>query len=181
MLKFNYLNLKNNAGQPTAINEKVVLSPAFFKRSAAILQQAKNVHVVGELVYLEPFVSGTFHVVADLVVPSSRSLSPVAYNEDFSFAEDYADHEPTKEEADDHEQLIVQIHEGIIDVQRAVEDNLLLHIPTTILTPEEAQNDIYPSGKGWKVVSEAKDKDKPAKGNPAFKKLEALFKNQPDD
>ena len=55
---------------------------------------------------------------------------------------------------------------------------MLLSIPTTILTPEEKEKDIYPEGKGWEVVSEsAFEEGKKNQVNPAFAKLKVLFDN----
>ena len=66
----------------------------------------------------------------------------------------------------------------VIDLQTAIEDNMLLNIPTTILTPEEKEKDIYPEGKGWEVVSEsAFEEGKKNQVNPAFAKLKVLFDN----
>lgn len=99
----------------------------------------------GDLFYQEPFVTGSFHVAADLVVPSSRSLKPVNYHEDFTFTENYLDRKPTKEELEEND-TIVQVENDQIDLQTAVEDNILLHIPTTILTPEEKEKEYFPRG-----------------------------------
>ena len=55
---------------------------------------------------------------------------------------------------------------------------MLLNIPTTILTPEEKEKNIYPEGQGWEVVSEsAFEEGKKNQVNPAFAKLKVLFDN----
>ena len=64
----------------------------------------------------------------------------------------------------------------MIDLQKAVEDNLLLSLPSVILTPEEESEGDFPEGKGWKVVSqEDYQKEQSNKENPAFAKLKDLF------
>lgn len=70
----------------------------------------------------------------------------------------------------------------MIDLQTAVEDNILLNIPVTILTEDEKKNDIYPEGKGWEVVSEKSfEEGKKNQINPAFAKLKVLLDNQDND
>ena len=157
------------------------MKPEYFKRSKDLLIDAKNVHLSGDLFYEEPFVTGSFHATADLVVPSSRSLKPVDYHEDFTFTENYIDRKPTKVELEDND-TIVQVENDMIDLQTAVEDNILLHIPVTILTPEEKEKDVYPEGNGWEVVSQATfDEGKKNQINPAFAKLKNLFDDKKED
>lgn len=152
MLELSFSRIQNSKEPLTHIERDLEMRPEFFKRSKDLLIDAKNVKVSGDLFYQEPFVTGSFHVAADLVVPSSRSLKPVNYHEDFTFTENYLDRKPTKEELEEND-TIVQVENDQIDLQTAVEDNILLHIPTTILTPEEKEKNIFPEGQGWEVVS----------------------------
>ena len=180
MLEISFSKIKNASEPLTHIERDVELRPEFFKRSKELLIDAKNVHLSGELFYQEPFVTGNFHITADLIVPSSRSLKPVAYHEDFTFVENYIDRKPTKEELEDND-TIVQVDNDVIDLQTAVEDNMLLNIPTTILTPEEKEKNIFPEGNGWEVISEsAFDEGKKNQVNPAFAKLKVLLDNKDD-
>lgn len=180
MLEISFSKIQNSSEPLTHIERDVEMRPEFFKRSKDLLIDAKNVHLIGDLFYQEPFVTGSFHVTADLVVPSSRSLKPVKYDEDFTYTENYIDRKPTKEELEDND-TIVQIEDDEIDLQTAVEDNILLHIPTTILTPEEKEKNIYPEGNGWEVVSEsAFEEGKKNQVNPAFAKLKVLLEDQDD-
>lgn len=177
MLEISFAKIQNSAEPLVHIERDVEMRPEFFKRSKDLLINAQNVHVTGDLFYQEPFVTGNFQVTADLVVPSSRSLKPVKYHEDFAFTENYVDRKPTKEELEDND-TIVQVEDDVIDLQTAVEDNMLLNIPTTILTPEEKEKNIYPEGKDWEVVSEAAfEEGKKNQINPAFAKLKVLFDN----
>lgn len=181
MLELSFSRIKNSSEPLTHIERDVEMRPEFFERSKELLIDAKNVHVSGDLFYQEPFVTGDFHVTANLVVPSSRSLQPVKYDEDFTFTENYLDRKPTKEELEDND-TIVKIDNDVIDLQTAVEDNILLNIPTTILTPEEKEKNIYPEGQGWEVVSEsAFEEGKKNQVNPAFAKLKILLDNNKDD
>lgn len=181
MLEISFSKIKNSSEPLTHIELDVEMKPEFFKRSKDLLIDAKNVHLSGDLFYEEPFVTGSFHATADLVVPSSRSLKPVDYHEDFTFTENYIDRKPTKVELEDND-TIVQVENDMIDLQTAVEDNILLHIPVTILTPEEKEKDVYPEGNGWEVVSQATfDEGKKNQINPAFAKLKNLFDDKKED
>lgn len=181
MLELSFSRIQNSKEPLTHIERDLEMRPEFFKRSKDLLIDAKNVKVSGDLFYQEPFVTGSFHVTADLVVPSSRSLKPVDYHEDFTFTENYLDRKPTKEELEEND-TIVQVENDQIDLQTAVEDNILLHIPTTILTPEEKEKNIFPEGQGWEVVSEASfEEGKKNQVNPAFAKLKVLLDGQDND
>ena len=181
MLELSFSRIQNSKEPLTHIERDLEMRPEFFKRSKDLLIDAKNVKVSGDLFYQEPFVTGSFHVAADLVVPSSRSLKPVNYHEDFTFTENYLDRKPTKEELEEND-TIVQVENDQIDLQTAVEDNILLHIPTTILTLEEKEKNIFPEGQGWEVVSETSfEEGKKNQVNPAFAKLKVLLDGQDND
>ncbi|MDF7673101.1 DUF177 domain-containing protein [Lactobacillus sp. ESL0701] len=176
MFTISFSQVENNKSPLIHIEHEVTMRPEFLERSQKLLYQAKNVHLVGDAFYSEPYVTCDLHVTADLVVPSSRSLEPVNYHEDFHFSENYSEDQVAKEELEASETPIVQIENDQIDLQTAIEDNLLLHIPTTILTPEEEDQDIYPEGQGWAVISETKfDEGKKNQVNPAFAKLKELL------
>ncbi len=162
MLELSFSRIQNSKEPLTHIERDLEMRPEFFKRSKDLLIDAKNVKVSGDLFYQEPFVTGSFHVTADLVVP-------------------YLDRKPTKEELEEND-TIVQVENDQIDLQTAVEDNILLHIPTTILTPEEKEKNIFPEGQGWEVVSEASfEEGKKNQVNPAFAKLKVLLDGQDND
>lgn len=96
----------------------------------------------------------------------------------FNFTENYSEVEPTQEQLDE-EDTIVTVKDDTIDLQKAVEDNLLLSLPSVILTPEEEAKGDFPAGEGWKVVSqEAYQEQQSNKENPAFAKLKDLFKDE---
>ena len=70
----------------------------------------------------------------------------------------------------------ILIENDIIDLQKAVEDNLLLNLPTINLTDAEKENGEFPEGEGWTVISEENYKNRPRNTiNPQFDKLKNLF------
>ena len=180
MLTYSYSQIRNSHAPLTHIDTDVELSPEFFERSKNLIIDAKNVHVTGDFFYQEPFVTGNFTVNADVVAPSTRSLEPVKFHEEFSFTENYSETEPTQEQLEEEETIVV-VKDDKIDLQTAVEDQLLLHLPSVILTEEEEKDDIFPKGDDWKVISEEDYQNEQSnRENPAFAKLKDLFKDKSD-
>lgn len=181
MLAINFSKVKGSTAPLIHIEHDVEVRPEFLSRAKKLLYNASNLHVSGDLFYDEPYVTGNFKVSADLIVPSSRSLKEVPYHEEFTFTENYTRDKPTKEELEEADEPLVQIKNDLIDLQTAVEDNILLNIPTTILTPKEQKEGIFPEGNGWEVISEKSfDEGKKNQINPAFAKLKVLLDNQND-
>lgn len=176
MLTINFSQIKNNREPITSLKQEAQVRPEFLERSKDLVYEVKNVLVTGQLFYNSPYVTGDFQVKTKLVVPSSRSLAPVDFEQDFHFTENYTEDEVSKEKLDESEIPIVKVDDDKIDLQTAIEDNILLNIPITILTPEEEKENVYPEGDGWSVISEeAFDKSKKDRVNPAFAKLKTLF------
>jgi len=177
MLTLNYAQIKYSKEPVTHIESQLKVADELIKRSHGLVYQVDSVLLTGDLFYNQPFVTGNFHVQAELVVPSSRSLNPVKFKEDFHFSENYTDIDIVKEEIDESAIPIVKVEHEVIDLQKAIEDNILLNIPTTILTTKEREQGIYPQGNGWRVISENDlNKKKDNQVNPAFAKLKDLFK-----
>ena len=177
MLTLNFTQIKNSNEPLTHIECELELTEEFIKRSHGLVYQVDNVIVSGDAFYNQPYVTGDFQVQACLVVPSSRSLKPVEFTENFRFSENYTDTDIAKEEIDESDIPIVKVKNEVINLQKAIEDNVLLNIPTTILTEEERDQNIYPEGNGWAVISEDEfDKKEKEQINPAFAKLKDLFK-----
>lgn len=174
MLELSFFQIKNSREPLTQISADLTFADGFYQRAKDLVYEVKSAHVEGQLFYDEPFVTGNFQVEANLLVPSSRSLEAVPLKQKFSFVENYSDHEPTQEEKE--LLMIIPLDDDRIDVQTAVEDNMLLNIPSTVLTKEEAEEDLYPEGQGWEVMSEqdfaGQKKDQV---NPAFARLQGLL------
>lgn len=178
MLKYSFSQIKNDRSPLVEVDEDVELRPEFFERSKNLIIDAKNVHVKGQFFYDEPFVTGNFTVTADVVAPSTRSLAPVSMHQDFNFTENYSEVKPTPEQLED-EETIIQVKDDQIDLQTAIEDNLLLSLPSVVLTKDEDKKEIYPEGQGWKVVSETEhENEAKEKVNPAFASLKHLFDDE---
>lgn len=181
MLSISFSQIKNSKEPLTSIDQQVTTRPEFLERSKNLIYKVKYVWLTGNLFYNEPYVTGDFHVKANIVVPSSRSLAPVNYQQDFLFSENYTEDMVSKEKLDESEIPIVKVENDQIDLQTAVEDNILLNIPITVLTPKEKKEDIFPKGDGWSVISEeAYTESKKEQVNPAFAKLKVLLDENND-
>lgn len=180
MLKINFYKVKNNSEPVLHIKEAISPSEDFLNRSKEILLGAKEINFSADLFYDEPYVCGNYHVKAEITVPSSRSLKPVILQRDFKFTEEYA---LTDTDSDDEQDAdtIIKLDNEDIDLQKAVEDNLLLSIPSQVLTSEEKEKNLFPKGNNWQVISEnSLAKAKQNQINPAFAKLKTLFNDKND-
>lgn len=177
MLKYSFNQLASKSSQITDVDEDVKFDNNFFIRAQDLLIDVKSAHVNGTLAYDAPYVFAQLHVTANVVAPSTRSLKKVDVPIDFKFTEAYTKDHPTEE---DFESLgtIIEITSDEIDLQTAVEDNILLNMPIQILTDEEKEHDVMPSGQDWQVISEndyQKSLDDKKVENSPFSKLQNMF------
>ncbi|KRN03889.1 DUF177 domain-containing protein [Holzapfeliella floricola] len=153
MLKYNFSDLIRYENQFTSVEQDIDLTDVLKERTKNMIEEAKHVQVTGELINDQPFVISRLHVKVDLVVLSTRSLTPIRYPLSFSFDEAYTDTKPREEDFDLYG-TIIEVENDKVELQKAIEDNIILNLPTKILTEEEKQNDEMPSGNTWQVMSE---------------------------
>lgn len=119
-------------------------------------------------------------ISCELVVPSSRSLSPVQMNLDFHISEIYVDRASLMDDFP-QEEVVILVQDDQIDVNKLIEDNIVLQVPMQVLTPEEEDQGIMPSGSEWQVISEVDDESEQDKQvDPRLAKLQDLFKDKPE-
>ncbi|APT17976.1 hypothetical protein FC62_GL001373 [Amylolactobacillus amylotrophicus DSM 20534] len=179
MLKYNFSQVADQKNPLIQVDEAISFGPDFFERAKELIISVEKANVTGQIFYDEPFVFAQMHVVADITVPSSRSLNSVPLKLDFKFLEAYTKETPSQEDLEAID-TIIELEDDLIDLQTAVEDHLLLHIPLQNLTKEELEQDLMPKGDDWEVVSESKfleqqKQEQVTKINPAFEKLKGLF------
>lgn len=184
MLKWSVQALQKHREHPRAFEETVDLEKQLHERENDVLSATPFV-ISGQLTVDRRAIIADLHVVGQLTVPSTRSLNPVALPLDFTFTEIYVD--PTDEELSrfPDEDMLFPLEGEMLDMQVAVEDHILLHIPSHILTPEEENEDVMPTGQAWSVISEeeyAKQQAEEAEApNPELAKLKALLEAQEND
>ncbi len=120
------------------------------------------------------------HIVGKLVVPSSRSLAPVDLPLDFTVEEFYVPSHAAESRYGKADVVFVVGEDDEINVRSAVVDNVILHIPMHILTPEEEAGGVMPSGQDWEVTSADDQKSELKSVDPRLAELKNFFKKDQD-
>ena len=115
----------------------------------------------------------------DYTLASSRSMAPVDRGEAYTVHEVFASVEDGSVQKDLLEDDLVLPFEGdVIDLAASVADNILLHIPLKVLTPEEEAGASMPTGNDWQVLTEEdyqKQQMEKKEANSPFASLQGLF------
>ncbi|MFD1672751.1 YceD family protein [Agrilactobacillus yilanensis] len=179
MLSWTLAELAKFQKAPLEVDTTLDLKADLQQRLADILD-AKPFKVTATFTFDEPVWILEMHLTGELTVPSTRSLAPVILPIDTRFTEIYVADDADAEAFEDDE-VIMTFDEGKFDLKKAVEDNVIISIPTQVLTPDEISGDAMPEGQDWNVISEndyfeqvATDEGAP---NPEFAKLKDLFKD----
>ncbi|KRM72861.1 YceD family protein [Lacticaseibacillus brantae] len=179
MLNWPVLELMKYKDTPLHFNETLDLKKDLMTRDPEIMD-VTPIKVDGYIAYDK----GDFVVSATLngsmIVPSTRSLTPVTLPTNLSFSEIYLGDPAHADQYEDGE-LLIELEGDRLDLVPAIEDHILLSIPMQILTPEEAQTGTMPAGEDWNVISEdeyAQTHDEAdERPNAEFEKLKDLFKD----
>lgn len=186
MLKWTVEELQRYRRKPLKFDTTIDLSDALHERDEKI-QKATPVHVSGYVKLDQNAYVVSFKAETTLTVPSTRSLQPVDVPTVITETEIFAPEDEDVSRFDEEDQMVMSMEDDdIVDVEKAVEDYLILSIPTQVLTPEEQHENIMPSGQGWQVISERdynKQKEKnDEQPNNVFAQLKGLFgSNSSDD
>ena len=173
MLKWKIDELQKFKNHPMNFEETLDLKADLMKRDERVLD-ISPVKIKGTAFFDEGVWFTDFDIDANLTVPSTRSLEPVDITVQGHFTEAYLEDPEAKVE---EEEIVQELEDNAINMEKAVSDNLLLSIPTRILTEEEEKEDVMPGGNEWQVISEEEfeeEFDKP-KPNPEFAKLKELL------
>ncbi|MCH4007993.1 YceD family protein [Companilactobacillus sp.] len=178
MLNWDVQEVRKYKDKPFDFKEKLDLAKELKERYPDIID-AKEVDIDGNLFNDRGLVISDVKVNTKVVVPSTRSLEPVELKLNFRINEAYNIDNIDTEEIDDYS-IIIPIDEDnpTINVYESIIDNILLNIPTQVLTEKEKQDDVMPSGKNWTVISEDEFNQQKEEEhvNPEFAKLKNLFK-----
>ena len=147
-----------------------VVTDTLKSRHSEILD-AKPVQVKGVVAYDDGLYLLHYEMAYDLVLPSSRSLTPVAFKGTTAVDEVFVPASDATEKQDLIEESLALILEGdYLDVEESVVDNILLLIPLKILTPEEEAGAGLASGNDWEVLTQedyqARQEEEKAQANP---------------
>ncbi|NVY96906.1 DUF177 domain-containing protein [Lactobacillus sp. DCY120] len=183
MLNWQKLSLTNYQQKSLEIDQTFDVQEHLQIRDPEIIALTP-VLVQGSLTWKKPFFWGDFHVQTQLTYPSTRSLTPVELKLDFMIHEAYtnvSEQQLTSEEREQAEVLLFVAHDEL-DFLKVLEDNLLLSIPTQVLTLQEQNSEVMPAGKQWTVMSEEQyQQQQENKVNPELAKLKSLFPQEDQD
>ncbi|AXX64296.1 MAG: DUF177 domain-containing protein [Lactobacillus sp.] len=180
MLVYTTAQLEKYRKHPLTIQQTLNLEKDLQQRDAQIIA-VKPVTVNGTLGWEKGLIYSQLSIKTQLTYPSTRSFEPVVLPINIDVQEFYSSDLNTNNDTDSQpEELIIPLENEQLDLQSAIEDNILLSIPSQVLTTEEQAKGTMPSGKEWTVISEDQyQKNRKQAGNSQWDKLKELL--PPDD
>ncbi len=176
-MKFSQQELKKYYHEPIMIHEVLDLKQNLMSRYKELLD-VSEIEVDGLLTPSKKDTIAHLRVKGTLTLPSTRSLKPVLFPVDLTIDEVYMTKEQAEVSEVDLEEVIL-LETNTLNLVEAVEDYLILSIPTQVYTPEELAGEEMPKGDFWSVVSEddfeASQKAKEPKVDPRLEKLKDLL------
>lgn len=152
MLNWSTSNLTQYNHEAFTFDEEVDVKKELMERNPDILDMGK-VRAQGTILYSRGDFTVIGKVMADVTLPSTRSLVPVTVPVQFEFSETYLTRPDHADQYEDDDLLIV-LKDDRLDLMPAVKDNVLLGIPLRVLTPEEEAATELPHGNEWALISE---------------------------
>ena len=179
-MKWFLKELSEYKNKPLSVSEDMNLSDDIMSRySKYVISADDDIHVAANVFSENGDAIVTARVTGKIVVPSSRSLTPVELPLDFSINEVYVETNlRLKEREDEGEIAFLVDEEGEIDFDKSVADNIILQIPMHILSPEEIETGKMPEGNDWDVITEVDLDEQEAndkKVDPRLAKLKDFF------
>lgn len=181
-MKWTLKEIQDHRDEPLHFTETVDLEKSLMKRDKQILA-VSEITADGYLLYDNHAVMANFTVDLTITLPSSRSLEPVAVPMNIQVSEVYVEDESSLDAAHDIEEIVIPLEGKDLDLIPAVEDAILLNLPIQVLTKEEAEAGVMPSGADWAVMSEddyrkQKEKEKEEFVDPRFAGLKSLLDDE---
>ena len=173
----NIQEIKKNAGG-LQFDQEFDLAQELQERNREVLDIQKIV-VRGQAQYENGLYFLDYTLTYKIILASSRSMAPVDREEAYMVHEVFASVEDGSVQKDLLEDDLVLPFEGdTIDLAASVADNILLHIPLKVLTPEEEAGASMPTGNDWQVLTEEdyqKQQMEKKEANSPFASLQGLF------
>ncbi|MFT9031585.1 MAG: YceD family protein [Leuconostoc pseudomesenteroides] len=163
------------------VAEQINLEAIAKERFSETVLALSPLEVAGQISYLDnEDIILKVTVTGTITVPSSRSLDAVELPIDVTFEERYIEEVTRLSEFEETDAVFV-LENDVLNVDDAILDNIIANLPLQILTTEEENSDILPSGNDWHVISEEtykneKMSDNSAKLDPRLAKLDDFFK-----
>lgn len=152
------------------------------KERNAQVQDVAPVKVSGVITKNQRGIIATIHVATTVTLPSSRSLTAVAVPVAFTFAEYYVSEHERDLSRFTNDDVVIQPEHDVVDLETAVAENIVLHLPLKVLSPEEEQGGNFQTGDDWQVVSEEQlTSQRQETVDPRLAKLKDFFADENGD
>lgn len=180
-MKWSTRELRVIASEPYMIDEIVDITTALKKRKPELID-AENFHIKGILLYEEHTVLLQLVAEGEVVLPSTRSLTPVNLPLAFPIKERLIEENWETDIVDEDDVVTIHLTESTVDLNKTLVDNILIHMPLQVLTAEEQSGEGFVSGNEWQVLSEdyyQKQKQTASDTiDPRLAKLQELFNDE---
>lgn len=158
-IKWALNELRRQDNEPHRLTGTVDLESSLIERSEDILG-ASPIEIDGWIIVEgENMFIVDAMVSAGLTVPSTRSLKPVDIKCEAKLQETYLAPgfipESKESLADD---IVIELESHELDLQKSIEDSIILAIPSKVLSNEEASDNKLPKGNDWEVMTEESHK-----------------------
>lgn len=177
MTQFHIYDIQKKA-DGIVFEETLDLQEELLERNQEILA-VSPVAVAGRVRFEANLYFLEYQVSYDITMASSRSMQPVTWHEHYPVMEIFVESEELLKEKDLVDaDLALIIEDELIILDESVADNILLQLPSKVLTPEEEAGEELPSGDNWTVMTEADfelENQKKKESASPFAQLQGLF------
>lgn len=177
MLKWSVIQLQKLRDKGLEMNETVVLEEELKKLDSQI-RGATPVKVTGKADMSSSRV--TFHLTLEgaLTLPCSRTLKDVHYPYHIESKETFLLNSNGYDSEDDSGE-VHQLEGDVLNLTPVIVELIVLEIPMQVYSEEALNEDeFHPSGQGWEVIDETKEKEKI---DPRLAELSKLLQTENED
>lgn len=172
-----------NHGDLLYFDETLQIKKQVIDRGSSIID-VSPVHVKGYVLSVGYDIVLHADVEVEVVVPSTRTLEPVALQLHYPIKERYVTHDPM-DPLSDYEETLILLEHDYIDLEPAVIDSILLNIPVKVIGTSQTEQSL-PKGNDWQVITEEEfiqQREEEIKNtiDPRLAGLQALLKDQEED
>ncbi|CAH1853771.1 DUF177 domain-containing protein [Convivina intestini] len=165
---------------PLLLDTELDLAALAQERFPDLILEISPLKVIGKVQYdASDIVSLNVQVSGEVVLPSTRSMEPVALAINLGIQERYVG-KPEQLDQFEEDEAVFLLENDQLDVDQVILDNLVAMFPSQVLTPAEAANQEFPKGNDWQVISESNYDEQPAQvledvEDPRWAKLNDFF------
>ena len=177
MVQFHIYDLKKHP-EGIRFDETLDVKAELLERNPEILDLSP-VTVSGQVRFEAGLFFLEYELSYEISMASSRSMNPVSWKESYPVLELFVENEAQLKDQDLVDEDLVLVIEGdYLVLDESVADNILLHLPSKVLTPEEEAGQALPSGQNWTLLTEdefEEESQKKKDANSPFAQLQGLF------